>query len=248
MKKKKSKQTIDPSRIAWGSNLAKRPADHMLYRSMAFDLLQQHRRTKKRLRILSLPAKTWVWEQELANTFPDIPLEFVGLERDPMLHKKTAKFSEALPRQFKMTDGPVDFRSFADLTNGRRPYDVIYLDWMGTWSKEKKDDVVAMFRNELLAVGGMLLLTVSLRRGRPETMNELTDLSYDLPLAFYDARGEDKYTSNLKVRGIPHWVQNYAKEQFDIDMRPLMASVYYSSTGISQQTQPQLQIVLLRET
>ena len=79
-------------------------------------------------------------------------------------------------------------------------------------------------------------------------MNELTDLSYDLPLAFYDARGEDKYTSNLKVRGIPHWVQNYAKEQFDIDMRPLMASVYYSSTGISQQTQPQLQIVLLRET
>ena len=243
-----NKQTIDPKRITWGSNLAKRTADHMLYRSMAFDLLQQHRRTKNRLRILSLPAKTWVWEQELANTFPSIPMEFIGLERDPMIHKKTAKFSEALPQHFKMTAGPLDFRSFADRTARRRPYDVIYLDWMEIWSKEKEDDIAAMFRNELLAVGGMLLLTVSLRRGRPETMSELMDLSYDLPLAFYDARGEDKYASNLKVRGIPHWVQNNAKEYFDIDMRPLMASVYYSSTGISQQTQPQLQIVLLRET
>jgi hypothetical protein len=248
MKPKLQKETVDPSRIAWGLNTSKRLADAMLYRSMAFDLMRQYRRMKKRLRILSFPAQTWVWEQALASDFPDVKMEFLGLERDPRIHKKTAKFGEALPQHFKMTAGPVDFRSFADLTTRRRPYDVIYLDWMGTWSKEKKEDIAAMFRNELLAVGGMLLLTVSLRRGRPETMDELTDLSYDLPLAFYDARGEDKYTSNLKVRGIPHWVQNYAKEYFDIDMRPLMASVYYSSTGLSHQVQPQLQIVLLRET
>jgi hypothetical protein len=241
-------ESIDPSKVAWGLNTAKRAADHMLYRSMAFDLMRQYRRTKKRLSILSFPAETWVWEQALASDFPSVPMEFTGLERNPKIHGRTVRFMEVLSRHFSMTNGPLEFCDFAELSTRRRPYDVIYLDWMGTWSMEKKEDIAAMFRNKMLAVGGMLLMTVSLRRGRPETMGELTDLSYDLPLAFYDARGEDKYTSNLKVRGIPHWVQNYAKENFGIEMRPLMASVYYSSTGLSCQVQPQLQIVLLRET
>ncbi len=241
-------QSVDPNEIAWNANTAKREADHTIYRAMAYDISCQRRRTGKRLRVLSFPAKTWAWELGLAECYPDIPMEFLGLEQDASVYKQTKKFAAGFPRSFSMTDTPVSFQRFAASYRRRRPFDVVYLDWMGTWSKEKKEDISMLFDRQLLAVGGLLLVTVSLRRGRACTLEELADLSYDLPLAFYDARGEDKYTSNLKVRGIPHWIQNYAHSMHDVSMRPIMASVYYSRTGLSTQTQPQLQILMLRES
>ena len=244
---KNKPQTVDPADIRWEANTSKREADYMAYRAMAFDLMQP-RQKSKRLRVLSFPAETWQWEQGLVDVFPSLQLEFVGLERDLKVFKRTRKVAGALSKRFSMPDHPCSFQDYALAQRSRRGFDLVYLDWMGTWSKEKKSDLAAMFSRNLLAVGGVLLMTVSIRRGRPESMDELADLSYDLPLAFYDARGEDKYTSNLKVRGIPHWVQNYAEENHDVRMRPIMASVYYSNTGLSTHVQPQLQILMLRES
>jgi hypothetical protein len=241
-------QSIDPKTIAWNANTAKREADRTIYRAMAYDLAQQSRKSGKRLRALTFPAKTWAWELGLTECYPDIRLEFVGLEQDPTIYKATKRFASGFPKTFAMSEKPMPFRSFAEQERRKKPFDIVYLDWMGTWSKEKKNDISAMFHNQMLAVGGLLLITVSLRRGQPRTLEELADLSYDLPLAFYDARGEDKYASNLKVRGIPHWIQDYAINYHDVDMRPIMASVYYSRTGLSTQTQPQLQILMLRES
>ena len=239
-------QSIHPGKISWAGNAAKREADITLYRAMAYDLLKQASLGRP-LRILSFPAQTWAWELGLKDFYASTPMEFIGLERDPTLHRKAKRFAAGFPKAFKMTDKPVSFREFSQTSRMRRPCDLVYLDWMGTWSSEKKEDLSALFQRGLLAVGGLLVMTVSLRRGQPETLDELADLSYDLPLAFYDARGEDKYTGNIKVRGIPHWVANHAMNNHEVKMRPLLASVYYSRTGVSEQTQPQLQIMMLRE-
>lgn len=235
-------ESIDPALVDWELNTSKREADTVAFRAMAYDLLKARRPA----RVLSLPGATWCWELSLSEAFPSLKFNFTGIERDARIHRKAKKMADAMPARYRMHPVPADFAEFAAGLDGRhRPFDVVFLDWMGTWSREKKADLELLMSKGVLAVGGVLLLTVSLRRGRPETMEELHESS--LPFAFWDERGRDRYVNNLKVRGIPAWVTEQAEERFGIKMRPVMASVYYSSTGISNQIQPQLQLMLVRE-
>lgn len=244
------KQSVSPNNISWGANTSKREADQTMYRAMAFDIQRMRPASaRKTIRVLSFPGPTWLWEQGLEEAFPSARFEFVGVEQDPRVWKRLAKMAAGLPGNYKMFPQATTFRSYVQSRRrNSTAFDVVYLDWMGTWSRDKKADLESMFADNTLAVGGVLVLTLSLRRGRPETMDELHDLSYDLPLAFYDARGEDKYVSSIKVRGIPHWVEAAAMDGYRIKLRPIMASVYYSHTGVgAKQTQPQLQLMFLRE-
>lgn len=229
----------------WRANTAKRQADLTMYQAMAFHLLQQKGTSEKRRTVLSFPGPTWAWEQGLADAFAGLKFDFTGLERDTKVHAKLAKACDYLGANYHMAKSPVSFDEYA--VRCRRSFDVIYLDWMGTWSREKKSDIERLFECDLLRPGGLLIVTVCLRRGRPESIDELHDLSYDLPLAFYDARGRDKYVDSVKVRGIPHWIQNAAHEH-RVKLRPLMASVYYSENGKKGEcSTPQLQIMMKRE-
>ena len=96
----KNSQSIDPKNITWNANTAKREADRTIYRAMAYDLTQQSRRSGKRLRALTFPAKTWAWELGLAECYPDILMEFVGLEQDPAIYRATKRFAAGLPKTF----------------------------------------------------------------------------------------------------------------------------------------------------
>ena len=213
------------------------------------DLLQPVGGPRDKVEVLSFPGDSWMWERSIDEAFDTLNFRFTGLERAPGIHRNTVRQADLLPARFQTTKSPMDFNCFAQGRDKRhKQFDLIYLDWMGTWSREKKVNIRNLFEADMLAVGGLLLLTLSLRRGRPETMEELKDLSYDLPLMFYDARGEDKYTRSLKVRGIPHWVEAEAHDSYRVNMRPLMANIYYSKTGVRDgQTQPQLQLLFLRE-
>lgn len=242
--------SISPNDISWEGNSAKRTADQTMYRAMAFDVQRMRAPgSSDGIRVLSFPGPTWLWEQGLAEAFPSARFAFYGIEQDEVVWHKLAQMAALLSGDYNMLNGPATFQDYAKAhQKASSPFDVIYLDWMGTWSREKKADLNSMFASGMLAVGGVLVLTLSLRRGRPETMDELHDMSYSLPMAFYDARGEDKYVSNVKVRGIPHWVVETAEDEYGIKLRPLMASVYYSTTGIgANHTQPQLQLMFLRE-
>lgn len=241
--------SVAPSKIDWGCNTAKREADITLFRAIAYDLLllSASRGEKAAINVLSFPGPDWFWEKGLCDAFQRRRFRFTGIERDVEVWKKLKRGAAADPAKFRMCEKPCSFAEFVGARSARsKPFDLVYLDWMGTWSKEKKKDLDILFDKQLLGVGGLLTLTLSLRRGQPETNDELHDLSYDLPLAFYDARGESKYTDNIKVRGIPHWVEQRALNEYDITLRPLLASVYYSETGLSSQVQPQLQLLFLR--
>lgn len=220
-----------------------------MYRALAFDIQRMRAPGKRsRIRVLSFPGPAWRWESGLSEAFPSVDFSFTGIEQDTGVWRQLRKCTSVMPRHYAALERPM---SFLDYARARRrnsaPFGVVYLDWMGTWSRDKKKDLDQLFLGRMLSVGGVLVLTLSLRRGRPETMSELQDISHDLPLAFYDARGEGKYFSNIKVRGIPHWVVVEA-EHHGIKLRPIMASVYYSETGAGNcQTQPQLQLMFLRE-
>lgn len=235
----------DPSNISWNGNTAKHEANSFMYRSMTYDLMQM-KPSGKRLRVLSLPGPTAIWELGLEVTFPMLDFSFTGLERDEKVHARLARQLAGMPSHYKMTPQPCDFQQFAEeQTRRNKPYDVIYLDWMGTWSIEKKENISTLFAAEMLAPGGLLIITVSLGRGGRPTNDELYDLSDELPFAFYDARGQDKHVKSIKVRGIPHWIEVEAAIHNAV-MRPIMGSIYYSEINTVRAT-PQLQIMMLRE-
>ena len=243
----KKSGNVDPASVRWDQNSTKRDSDLTVFRAMAFDILHQTKSRKGPLRVLSFPGDRWLWEQNLDSTFDEHKFKFTGLERNTVVHRRSAKLCGGLPARYRLMP-KTSLIEYLQSPEGRKSeFDIVYLDWMGTWSRDKKKDLAALLEGKCsVAVGGLLLLTLSLRRGYPETISELEDLSYDLPLTFYDARGNDRYVSNLKVRGIPHWVQLEAEKSYGVKMRPIMAHIYYSRCGKGQ-TQPQLQLLFLRE-
>ena len=234
--------SIKADEIDWWQTDGKRRADHEVHRAMAYDIMNMAQ-TRGNIRVLSFPGPTWLWEQSTQDMFPQFDLRFHGLERDADIHKKLQRRMLGFPATYSLCRKPQSLQDFARaFDRRRRKIDITYLDWMGTWSREKKEDLHALFRSGLMADDGLLKLTIALRRGRPETTDELRDLAHDLPLMFYDERSRDTYTSNIKVRGIPHWVQNTA-EEYDMDLQPSLAAVYYSQGGA-----PQLQLLFRNQT
>lgn len=242
-----SSQTIDPSRIRWDGNGPKREADQMLYRAIAMDVIDLAWRGP--IEVLSLPGASFHYERGLSRTFPSFEFRFTGLERHAAVFRKLKAAAAKLGPNYRTTDRPESFGDFAAKRDRRnKQFGIIYLDWMGTWSREKQMDLDALFAKDMLKVGGLLIMTLSLRRGRPETNDALDALSQGLPWAFYDASGKDTYFNNKKVRGVPRWVESLARDQYDVGLRTVMSPIYHSKTGVSDQTQPQLQIVMLRES
>jgi hypothetical protein len=237
-------ESIAPSRIDWDENDSKREADAMTFRVMAFDILQM----KKTLRVLSLPGKSWLWEQLLAEAFNKKMFRFHGLERDQKVHTAGRRRGNALAGNYKMHPNACTVVSYFKEADRSQTYDIIYLDWMVTWSREKQADIKALFAQPArLKKNGLLMVTLSLTRGQPASMGEIQELAEArLPFMVYDSRGENRHTSNFKVRGIPLWITNAAAEQ-GIHLRPLMANVYYSNTGISHNVTPQVQLLFKRE-
>ena len=243
-------QSVDPHDIPWKDNDSKRLSDQAAYSNMASDLFRQaEKRGKKPLRVLSFPGAKWLWEQALEESFRKLKFRFTGLERDERVWRKASKMADVLPSRFNLRPRAESFVDYSkSISTKRTRFDLIYLDWMGTWSAEKKSDIDALLsRGCMLEVGGILMLTVSLRRGQPATIEDLEDESNDLSMAFYYAPGRDKSERNLKARGIPGWVQHLAEEDYSMRLRPIMGNVFYSCEGGGSQCEPQLQLMFLRE-
>jgi hypothetical protein len=128
----------------------------------------------------------------------------------------------------------------------RSKYDVIFYDWMGTWSRSKIGDIDLTLRKNILRPGGLLIMTVSLRRGRPETLGHLDRYKRELPCTFRDMRNLNTYVDNIKVCGIPRMVQAMAADR-GVSMLPELVEIYYSETGQSTIAQPQLRITMRHE-
>jgi hypothetical protein len=239
--------TVDPHELDWGDNIHKRQADQVIFEAMAWRLLNCMPRGVPR-RVLSLPGASWCWERALDAAYKEERFEFVGVERDARIAEEAKVALNDLPRGYNV---PIqaEFRDYARdyaRKSRRKRFDIIYLDWMGTWSKEKKADLNALLESDMLAPGGVLLLTLGLRRGRDESMEEIKQLAATggIPLLYHDSRGRNYYFDNAKMLGIPIWVVNRAKS-FSVDLHPKLGSVYYSRTGRGQ-TQPQAHMMFYR--
>lgn len=234
----------DPNAQRWDANREKREADAALFKMICFDLLQQAGLVLKFVDALTLPASTWKWERSLAEAFPNLYFDFMGVEKDEKVYRKMSVNSSRYGSNFRPYRKPTSIKRFLQEASPLA-FDLIYYDWMGAWSNDKKSDLDATFGCDALRPGGLLITNVMLSRGQPHNLKELKAFPKELSIPFLDMRGRDTFLHHPKVTGIPQWISQMAEEKHDMQMTPVGALVYYSQAN--HRSCPQLNIVMRRD-
>ena len=224
-----SKQTLKPSEAQWHSRLAKRLVDEHTYRAMH----KWATAATSAKRVLSFPAAEWEFEKAYATVFPHALCEFVGVESDPDTHARmgvTAGLLEALHTGFKFSpqDAPVRMTDFMKRwkAEDQKPFDYIYLDWMGTWSEDKMRQVNFILDNGMLAKDGFFRFTLSMNRGHKKRWEViLPDFCF---FDITDLRGGGSALPEWKLHGIPGYVIDRAEQNLR-KAKLVSAATYLSS-------------------
>ena len=198
-------ESKNPSQVLWNKRAAKRYVDELVFRCISSWKLPR----KTSCQILCLPASLWFWEREFTTAFPDVPVAFTGIERNATVLRNMKKNAVGLnvlskSQKFLPVSKPVELHEFLKTTD--QIFDIMYLDWMGTWSTEKFNQIRTVMSRELIRKGGLLRLTMSLTRGKPKLWKPLcSEFDADL-IGFQDVRCGGGELPDWKVYGIPELI------------------------------------------
>lgn len=201
---------------------------------------------------ITLPADLAAWEHRFAEELQSYQhvTEITAIERDPEVLERLRENAETLDTPGLTLKVPDTAKNvFQTLEAGTaEPVDFVYLDYMGTWGEDKKQDLRLLFTRGFLKSGSVIAMTFSLKRGTGAALQELKKLSINYPvrhiciqapgnfvLAGYrqaekpnrkdGSRPPAPVTKAMRIHGIPHAVVNLAKEhgvalseRYDIDV------------------------------
>lgn len=220
-------QTAKPSEMVWENRTAKRYVDDVVFRAMRRTITPGSLR-----RVLTNPAASCSWEVAFTRTFAAHPVTFVGVERDPEVHALMCQRMQELndPRRkhyFRSTEKPIEARDYLRSCDTTEPFDMIYMDWMGTWSAEKFDQIQTILDRGVLSSGGLLRFTIALNRGREARWaNRMA--GYDSPsFPILDLRDTGRALPHWKLYGVPGLVTAMAEEH-GRKATVISAAVYHS--------------------
>lgn len=218
-------ESVTASDLVWGTRFAKRHADEIAFRAMAPWV-----RSKVRgMDVLSFPAEEWLWERAFSALFPWGKVRFFGIEQDPAVYAKMADVEgrQLYPDHRLVPVGNISFAEYVDLQSSESPkYDMIYLDWLGTWCADKYDQIVAMLQSDMLAPDSMFRFTVSMNRGKPEKWSELAEVEHS-SIAIADIRGGGGDMAEWRTYGIPALVVALGND-FGRRITPVALQIYYN--------------------
>ena len=202
----------DPASNNWKKNKdSKRRNDEKLY-----SLIESFTPKNKRLHVLSFPANGWCFESGLSERIT-IPLSFTGLEKNDIVFGKAASTAKKLQKSFPnnwYTLYNTTSKNFLDTTSTR--YDVVYLDWMGTWSTEKRDDLITIFKRRVLSKQALLMFTIWQVRGNGKEMDVLDTMVKKSSTTFpFEKHISAEMTPNLmrKTYGVAERVVRLARKE-----------------------------------
>lgn len=214
-----------PEEFNWKTKHTKRECDGKIIQFFKDYLLDQEHQNP--VRVLSFPAGDWMWEDRVQYEFDHLNIHFTGVERDPYVYRKAAKSAS------KIKNGQLFNTDVAQVLNQtKKPWNIAYLDYMGTWSREKVAHMYALAQKDLCDV---LIITIALCRGRPETMDSVFNLlrRSNTPKFFETIDNDtriiiqEESMSDAKIRGVPLHIHNIFRE-FGIFMRLHGGFVYES--------------------
>ena len=242
-----SNQSKNPSLALWNKRAAKRFVDEQIFRCMASWKLPK----KNLCNVLSLPAGSWFWERDFTAAFPNAKINFVGVERNSTVLKTMRRNADSLNKlnrrhKFIPVDHPVDLADFLKDTD--EVFDMIYLDWMGTWATDKFNQIKTILDREILRKGGLLRLTMALNRGKPSVWKTLCS-EYDPTLiGVQDMRAGGNDFSDLpqwKVYGVPGLIIREAAER-GVKLKLVSNIAYVSRETPTARGTSELSVVLRR--
>ncbi len=171
------KTTINPKLSDWLTKDTKRQNDMEVNRLVVPSFIQ-----KGNAQCLSFPASDWKYESDLAQSNLDVWFTFHGVELNREVFKRSMERAAHLNKEhgnseFLLPTRPYNLREFIGESRSLWPeeerYDLVYPDWMGTWSQDKKEQVRRMFTRQIFSCQSYLAVTIMLARGTLYTFADL---------------------------------------------------------------------------
>jgi hypothetical protein len=204
-------KNANPEDLNWFKRAAKRHADELCFRAMGPWVTKAPRKQVRS--VLSLPAGNWLWERMLADVFPQHRFLFNGIEQNEKVFDVVQSMGVKLNQlydnhTFRSFERPISFSDYVKIWSESRAvsFDMIYLDWMGTWGRDKCDQIDQIFNEDMLAEDSLLRITIGLNRGNPKSWSELSEVEY-ADFHIVDIRGGGSPLPKWKVHGIPALIE-----------------------------------------
>ncbi len=208
---------MDASSYNWHGKQAKRLND-MQVREWLLSIMK----SRSQFKAITFPAADAVMESSMARDFSDVKFKFHAVEQNPRVFSKLRKQIQVLNRKHKNLSlsapyGCCAFKGFVNRMeapyNEDGRYHFVYLDYMGTWSADKRSEIDLLFSKHVIRRRGFLALTIMLARGRPETLDELQDYMTSNFIVVEDMRvtGAVTQTLRLKTQGLPRLIEEMAR-------------------------------------
>ena len=185
-------ESICPTRFNWDNAGDKRINDHRLY-----NIINKKMKRKKTISMLSFPSDKWIFERKLIEKC-NTPFNFHSIERNKDMLKKSKVTVRKLKKKheqhtFWTPRKEISLQEYIPTTD--KTFDIIYTDWMGTWSKEKEKDIHTLFENKVINKNALLIFTIMLSRGSKCTIDKLKNMiDYDqLSLPINSNRTSDNF-------------------------------------------------------
>ena len=226
-KRRRSKKLNNVSEIDWSKRLEKRDNDLYLNKYIK-PLMHKKHQDGDKINCLSFPASKWIWERNLAKSFNSNSIHFYGVERNPLVNKsanKTAKYlmSSKGKKNYRMTLLPpkVDFaksicrKTGVECVDSISGFDIIYADYMGTWSENSILDLKSIFggKRSILNPFGLLVITLMLSRGERTLRSKTLSIANKL-----------KPSDRVKIDD-DHWYDRMLSDKYSEEVHPLAVGI-----------------------
>jgi len=129
-------------------------------------------RGKPKALALTLPGPSWAWEEK-CSAFVGSAMSFVGVEINPMTHVLSASVARELGMRYVLHPEPADVEQYI-ATCGYDYFDVVYLDFTGPLTTKVRDVIWRLLDSDKIPVGGVLMMTLLMRRQPTEVAAEAT--------------------------------------------------------------------------
>lgn len=210
---------VDPTKLNWVNRSCKREQDVKL-NARIMPLVDD---IEGPITFLSLPAANWAFENQLAGVHLERQFKFYGVEENLQVYNRGIVQADSLTSLYSKEAGGAgtEFHmlhhgttnSFLD-SHPVDSFDVVYMDYFGTWSQDKKDDMVRIARGRIC--GSVLVVTVGLLRGSALTYAEIKEY-----VRYNDKTIVDFYEINTRCKleeGSPTWSKVYGIPNCIVDI------------------------------
>ncbi len=200
---------------------------------------------KKTIKVLSMPAINWFWEQHLLSSFPENKFEFWGVEKDRCKYHLSKAQADILSKEYKKraTFQLVDRACSLNVAlespekvgmDIEDPFDIVYADYMGSWCPQKLKDVHTLYGSNIYSPRtSIFVMTLGLN------VRNSTAFCHDTRMWWsYFQKSLDSVNDQTKLSyyvGIDddHRHQRYSKPNYSMNTHELVAAIAARSVQVA---------------